>query len=164
MGNEKILTPSEQQLKWADCEMGVIIHLDMQTFEPTYDFRANRDYQPSPKVFNPSSLDTDQWIRTAKAAGAKYAVLVAKHCSGFCLWPTKAHPYNISSTPWKDGKGDVVGDFFKSCEKYGLLPGLYSSASCSANKKVDNTGLVLKGTPEQQRLYNEMVLEQLTDL
>ncbi|HIB8181637.1 TPA: alpha-L-fucosidase, partial [Elizabethkingia anophelis] len=61
---------------------------------------------PPLSVFNPSSLNTDQWLSAAKSAGAQYAVLVVKHGSGFSLWPTKAHTYNVSNTPWKNGRGD----------------------------------------------------------
>ena len=96
---KEILCPNEQQIKWADAEIGVIIHIDMQTFEPTYDFRRDFNYQPPASVFNPECLDTDQWIEAAVSAGAKYAVLVAKHCSGFSLWPTKVHGYNVANTP-----------------------------------------------------------------
>ena len=43
---KEILCPNEQQIKWADSELGVIIHLDLQTFEPTYNFRADFNYHP----------------------------------------------------------------------------------------------------------------------
>ena len=42
-------------------------------------------------------LDTDQWVRTAVAAGARYALLTAKHGTGFCLWPTKVHDYHVGN-------------------------------------------------------------------
>ena len=46
----------------------------MQVFHPAgYQFGN----VPEPVVFNPTQLDTDQWIEVAKAAGAEYAVLVA---------------------------------------------------------------------------------------
>lgn len=161
---KSILTPSARLREWADCEIGVIIHLDLEVFEPSYDVLGMWGYHPDLSVFDPDGLDTDQWLEAAVAAGAKYAVLVAKHCSGFCLWPTKQHPYNVSSTPWQDGKGDVVRDFFRSCKKYGVKPGLYYSASHNAYWNVDNPGLVRGGTEAQQRAYNEMVLAQLTEL
>ncbi len=31
--NQKVL-PSESQLNWADCEIGVLIHFDINIFEP----------------------------------------------------------------------------------------------------------------------------------
>ena len=37
MNNNKILTPTPRQVEWADCEFGVIIHLDLQSFDPGYD-------------------------------------------------------------------------------------------------------------------------------
>ena len=156
--------PTEEQKIWADLEIGVIIHLDIQAFEPGYRFRRQWGYVPPAEKFAPLELDTDQWIRSAKAAGAKYAVLVAKHCSGFSLWPTEAHAYSIKQSPWKNGEGDIVGDFFASCEKYGLKPGLYYSASCNAFCNVDNPGTVRDGNPQAQKAYNEMVLAQLTEL
>ncbi len=156
--------PTASQLGWADAEIGVIIHLDVQVFEPDYSFRKRWGYTPDPKVFNPRDLDTDQWINAAKSAGANYAVLVAKHCSGFSLWPTKAHSYSVTSSPWKNGKGDIVGDFFKSCAKFSVRPGLYCSAACNAFMNVDNPGKVRSGDPDEQKRYNEVVEMQLTEL
>jgi alpha-L-fucosidase len=156
--------PTLAQRRWFDCEVGVLIHYDIPVFEPQYSFREQWGYVPDAGIFNPAALDTDQWLETAVAAGAKYAVLVAKHCTGFCLWPTEAHPYSVASTPWRNGKGDIVGDFFASCRKFGLLPGLYYSSSCNAYCNVDNPGLVRDRDPEAQRRYNEIVIRQLTEL
>jgi alpha-L-fucosidase len=156
--------PSTAQLKWADSEVGVLIHFDMPVFEPSYDFRKNWNYHPDLSIFNPKELDTDQWIMAAKAAGATYAVLVAKHCSGFSLWPTKAHPYSVKNTPWKNGQGDIVKDFVASCKKYGLKPGIYASTTANGYLKVDNPGKVVSGDPAEQKKYNEIVKMQLTEL
>ena len=156
--------PSEAQIKWSDSEIGVLIHFDMPVFEPSYDFRKDWNYHPDLRIFNPKELDTDQWIRSAKAAGATYAVLVAKHCSGFSLWPTKAHPYSVKNVPWKDGKGDIVKDFIASCKKYGLKPGIYASTTANGYLKVDNPGKVVSGDPAEQKKYNEIVKMQLTEL
>lgn len=160
----KLPLPTKEQREWADCEIGVIIHLDVQVFEPDYNFRRSWGYTPPASVFNPALLDTDQWIATARDAGAKYAILVAKHCSGFSLWPTHAHDYSIKSSPWKNGKGDIVADFFQSCKKFGLRPGLYCSASCNAFLNVDNPGQVRDGSAEDNARYNKIVEMQLTEL
>lgn len=156
--------PTKQQADWVENEIGVIIHLDVQVFEPTYQWREKWGYTPDPSVVNPKDMDTDKWLKTAKKAGAKYAILVAKHCSGFSLWPTKAHDYHIGNSPWKNGKGDLVADFIASCKKFGIKPGIYCSASANAYMEVDNPGIVIGGTEEDNRKYNEMVILQLREL
>lgn len=160
----KQILPTKAHQEWSDAEIGALFHLDVQVFEPEYKWRETRDYQPDPSVFNPKELDTDQWVKAAKSAGANYAVLVAKHCSGFSLWPTKAHEYSVKNSPWKNGEGDVVKDFIVSCKKYGLKPGIYASASANAYCHVDNPGLVLSGDSTEQKKYNEIVKTQLTEL
>jgi alpha-L-fucosidase len=152
--------PTPAQAAWADAELGVIIHLDVQVFEPSYQFRRRWGYTPDPRVFNPPALDTDQWIAAAKAAGATYAVLVAKHCSGFSLWPTRAHDYSVASAPWRGGKGDIVADFVASCRRHGLRPGLYASASCNAKMLVDNPGRVLSSAPAFLAAYSDSPARQ----
>jgi alpha-L-fucosidase len=161
--SQKPVLPSEPQIQWADAEIGAIFHLDMPTFVPDYDWRK-WGTEPPASAFNPSRLNTDQWIRAAKAAGARYAILVAKHCSGFSLWPTAAHDYNIRHSPWKQGQGDIVADFFASCKKYGLKPGIYASATANGFLHVDNPGKVQPGAPVTQEEYNAIVRKQLTEL
>jgi alpha-L-fucosidase len=156
--------PTPEQVEWADCEIGVIIHLDLQVFVPDYDFRALPPSHPAPSVFAPTALDTDQWLATAKAGGAQYAVLVAKHGTGFSLWPTDAHDYSVKHSPWKDGKGDLVADFIASCAKYGIRPGLYYHCGCNGYCGVDNPGRALSGQAEDQQRYNRVVTTQLTEL
>jgi len=161
--DQKVL-PTKAQSDWADSEIGVLIHFDMPVFEPEYNFRKDWNYHPDLSIFNPKELDTDQWISAAKSAGATYAVLVAKHCSGFSLWPTKAHSYNVRNTPWRNGEGDIVKDFMASCKKYGLKPGIYASTTANGYLKVDNPGKVVSGDSDEQKRYNEIVKLQLTEL
>jgi len=53
------------------------------------------------KSFNPVRFDAREWAAIAKDAGTRYVVLTAKHCDGFCLWPTATTDYNISRTPFR---------------------------------------------------------------
>lgn len=161
---KKLPGPTAAQLEWADREMGVLIHFDIPVYRPDFYFRDHWGEHLDASIFNPVQLDTDQWIKTAYEAGAKYAVLVAKHCTGFCLWPTEAHEYSVKNSPWKDGNGDIVGDFVKSCRKYGVKPGLYYSIACNGYYNVDNPGKVLSGNDDEQKQYNEMVIKQVTEL
>lgn len=88
-----------------DAEAKVLIHFDMPVYVPSYNWR-NWGTHPDASVFNPTDLDTDQWLETAAKLGVNYAVLVAKHCSSFSLWLTEAHDYSIKNSPWQDGNGD----------------------------------------------------------
>lgn len=157
------VTPTPQQREWAEQELGVIIHFDMPTYVPGYNWRQFGTH-PAPSVFNPTHLDTDQWLKAARDMGAKYAVLVAKHCSGFSLWPTKAHEYSVKNSPWKNGKGDIVADFVQSCRKMGIKPGIYASTAANGYCYVDNPGKVQPGAKITQQDYNKIVETQLTEL
>jgi len=117
------IKPSPAQIAWQDLEIGVIIHFSTNTF-------LNREWgdgTASPSVFNPSHVDTDQWMQAARSGGAKYAVLVAKHHDGFALFPSTHTDYSVKSSPWLNGKGDLVRLASDSAHKAGLGFGVYLS-------------------------------------
>ena len=119
--------PNPAQAAWQEAEMGVVFHYDLHVFDgKRYAQGRNRitpvsDYN----LFNPEHLDTDQWIRAAKAMGARFALITATHETGFALYPSDVNPFCLKAVRWRDGKGDVVGEFVRSCRKYGLAPGVY---------------------------------------
>ncbi len=123
----KIPVPNQRQIAWQEAEMGVVFHYDLHVFDgKKYGQGGNRvtpmlDYQ----IFNPKHLDTDQWIKAAKAGGARFAILTATHETGFALYQSDVNPYCLKSVKWRDGKGDIVRDFVNSCRKYGVKPGIY---------------------------------------
>ncbi len=132
--------PTKQQLEWADMEMGVIIHYLMENYNPgfkAYKTDAVRT-ELSPDRFNPQKLDPEQWVRSAAELGAKYAVFVANHCTGFSLWQTKVNDYSCASMKWKDGKGDIFRDFVDACKKYNIRPGVYYSTGCNGYYNIND--------------------------
>lgn len=160
-----VAKPTPKQLAWQDMELGVIIHWCMEIYNP--DFKGYKTSEVlkaiPPEIIRPDRLDTDAWLRSASELGAGYAVLVANHCTGFSLWPTGESDYSVSSINWKDGKGDVVGDFIKSCRKYNIKPALYYSTGCNGSCNI-NDEIKHDYFAPYYRKYVEMVEKQVTEL
>ena len=125
--SEKILpfgaTPDERQINHMNMEKKVFFHFGINSFSNVEWGNGKED----PAAFAPKKVDTDQWIRVAKDAGFKLAILTAKHHDGFCLWQTAYSEHSIKNSPYQNGKGDIVRQFTDSCRKYGLKVGIYIS-------------------------------------
>ncbi len=157
----KYPVPNKHQLAWQEAELGVVFHYDLHVFDGKRYGQGNNRISPFPdyQLFKPDKLDTDQWIKAAKDAGAKFALLTATHETGFALYQSDVNPYCLKAVEWKDGKGDLVRDFVNSCRKYGIKPGIYLGIRWNSffgvhNFKVNGEGDFQKN---RQAYYNKMV-------
>jgi alpha-L-fucosidase len=119
----RLPVPTPEQLAWQEAELSVFFHFGVNTF-------TNREWgegTEDPAIFNPESLDAEQWVDAAKQAGFKYLILTAKHHDGFCLWPSRHTKHSVAASPWRGGKGDVLGDFAKAVHAAKLKLGIYIS-------------------------------------
>ena len=144
--------PSKEQMDYYKEELSAFIHFGPNTFT------GNEWGHGTPEeiaAFNPSKLDTDQWVTALKDAGFKKIIITAKHHDGFQLWPSEYSQRNVGYSPFglnSPDQGDVLARLSASCTKYEMDMGLYLSpwdmgeTSYGQNVNVyDDTGkLVLK--------------------
>lgn len=116
-------TPSESQLAWHEMEMNAFVHFTTNTF--TGKEWGYGDEKPS--IFNPTSLNVNQWVTTLKDAGFKGIILTCKHHDGFCLWPSQYTEHSIKNSPLQNGKADIVKEVSEACKREGLKFGVYLS-------------------------------------
>ncbi len=117
------VVPPQKLLDYQQMEFVGFIHFTTNTFTGKEWGYGDED----PLVFNPTDLDVEQWVLTAKDAGIKELILTAKHHDGFCLWPSKYTDHSIKNSPYKNGEGDIVKEFTDACHEHGLKVGLYLS-------------------------------------
>ncbi|WP_223552129.1 alpha-L-fucosidase [Aestuariivivens sp. NBU2969] len=153
--------PNSRQLAWQEAEIGVVFHYDLHVFDGKKYAQGHNRIDPitNYQIFNPKQLDTDQWVKAAKDAGAKFAILTVTHETGFALYQSKVNPYCLKAVNWRDGKGDIVADFVASCRKYGIKPGIYLGIRWNSfmgvhDFKVNGEGEFRRN---RQKWYNQMV-------
>lgn len=155
-GKEKVwepvpsVKPSKYQKQQIKRKYGMFIHFGINTFHNT----EWSDGSLPASSYTPKQIDAHQWVQTAKDAGMKYVILVAKHHEGFCLWDSKYTDYDVASSP---NPTNVIDEVAKECKKQGIRFGLYYSLwDRKVNADVDN--------PASDAAYNKYMLAQLNEL
>ncbi len=117
------VVPTKNQYNALKNEFIAFIHFGPNTFTRMEWGNGFED----PKIFDLKNLDTDQWCKAMKNANMKMVIITVKHHDGFVLWQSRYTKHGIMSSPFKDGKGDVLKELSASCQKYGLKLGVYLS-------------------------------------
>lgn len=142
--------PSQGQLQWHEMEMYNMIEFNQINY-------LDKDWgwgDESPEIVNPVNFNAEEIVLRAKKAGSKGFLINAKHHGGFCMWPSRTTDYNISRSPWRNGKGDWVGEWEAACRKHGLKFGVYLSPWDRNTAKF--------GTPEYLDMFKAQLRELLT--
>ena len=129
---------------------GLYIHFGSATFANP----GEKGVIPASR-FAPASLNVRSWAHAAKQAGMTFAVLTAKHESGFCLWDSQDYSYDVGGSPFKD---DIIGDFIAACKTEGIAPGVHYSIPDEFNEgAVRYKGAV-------SRTYFDLIKKHVTEL
>ncbi|MBI5831435.1 MAG: alpha-L-fucosidase [Armatimonadetes bacterium] len=105
--------------------------------------------------------DPDRLMQLYKRAGAKYFVSMGSHHDNFFLWASRLHRWNAAEM---GPKRDVVGEWQKAAQKYGLKFGVSEHLGASftwfqrshgSDKTGDKAGVPYDGAdPKYQDLYH----------
>ncbi|PXX21835.1 alpha-L-fucosidase [Arenibacter sp. ARW7G5Y1] len=153
--------PTPEQLQWQNTELAALVCWDMHVFDG--EFYVQKEVRITPvkdyNTFDPKNYDMDQWIKSLKDAGFKTAIFTVSHETGFFFHQSNATPYCMKALKWQEGKGDILRDFKASCEKYGILPGVYIGTRWNAfygvhDFKVEGVGTFAE---HRQQYYNTMI-------
>lgn len=117
------VVPTKNQLEALRNEYIAFIHFGPNTFTR----KEWGDGMEDPSIFDLKELDTDQWVETMQAAGMEMVILTVKHHDGFVIWQSRYTDHGVMSSGFEDGRGDILRELSKSCEKYGMKLGVYVS-------------------------------------
>ena len=84
-----------------DDRFGLIIHWGVYSLVGKGEWLMENDklpiseYDKLPPRFNPTRFDADAWVKLAKASGAKYITITAKHHDGFCMFDSRLTDFDI---------------------------------------------------------------------
>ena len=83
------------------------------------------EYMKNLSKFTASKYNPEKWAKLFKKAGAKYAILTAKHHDGVCLFDTSYTDLTVTNkTP---AKRDLIAPYCKAMRDEGLRVGVYFS-------------------------------------
>ena len=149
--------PTPEQVAWHEAGVGLFFHWAPNVYQGG---EGDNLSTPREKI-NPDRFDADQWVRAVQAANAGYLIFVAKHVGGYCAWQTKTTDYSLKTSPWKEGKGDMLGELAKACQAKAVRLGVYLCPRDDTQGAGDGGRARV---PEKQAAYNETYRQELTEI
>ena len=114
------LQPTPLQIAQIERGYGLFLHFGINTFNNT----EWSDGTLAAASYCPPAVQADQWVKTARDAGMRFVIVVAKHHEGFCLWNSRFTDYRVQAS---GNTTDVIRAVADACERHGLELGLYYS-------------------------------------
>lgn len=157
--------PDANQYKYQKDELAAFCHFGPNTFnelEWGFDQSTQKKLyagRTPDKIFTlESDFDAETLVTTLKNAGFKKLIVTAKHHDGFCIWNSAYTDYDIASTSYKNGEGDILAEISEACTAANMDMGLYLSPWDVAESTFGANG----GTIDNA--YNEYYNNQLEEI
>ena len=166
------------EMEWfKDAKLGIMVCWGIYSVNgdgaswPIFNNRISfEDYMKQCDSFTAENYAPKEWAKIIKGAGAKYAVLVAKHHDGMTLWDTKASEFSVvKKTP---AGRDLVQPYVDALREQDLKVGLYFSWLDWSNPDYGALGRMCKTDKKKSvpsdlakwnrfRAFNDMQLKEL---
>lgn len=157
--------PDANQYKYQKDELAAFCHFGPNTFnelEWGFDQSTQKKLyagRTPDQIFTlESDFDAETLVTTLKNAGFKKLIVTAKHHDGFCIWNSAYTDYDIASTSYKNGEGDILAEISEACTAANMDMGLYLSPWDVAESTFGANG----GTIDNA--YNEYYNNQLEEI
>lgn len=157
--------PDANQYKYQKDELAAFCHFGPNTFnelEWGFDQSTQKKLyagRTPDQIFTlESEFDAETLVTTLKNAGFKKLIVTAKHHDGFCIWNSAYTDYDIASTSYKNGEGDILAEISEACTAANMDMGLYLSPWDVAESTFGANG----GTIDNA--YNEYYNNQLEEI
>lgn len=159
------VVPDANQYKYQKDELAAFCHFGPNTFNelewgfnPSTQKKLYEGRTPDEIFTLESDFDAETLVNTLKNAGFKKLIVTAKHHDGFCIWNSKYTDYDIASTSYKNGEGDILAEISKACTAANMDMGLYLSPWDVAESTFGSNGGSIDNA------YNEYYNNQLEEI
>lgn len=157
--------PDANQYKYQKDELAAFCHFGPNTFnelEWGFDQSTQKKLyagRTPDQIFTlESDFDAETLVTTLKNAGFKKLIVTAKHHDGFCIWNSAYTDYDIASTSYKNGEGDILTEISAACTAANMDMGLYLSPWDVAESTFGSDGGSINNA------YNEYYNNQLEEI